>query len=135
MRPKHTDLSRTATGMRPALGLTLIEVLVALGMVALALAAGLTLNASLVRRAEREPAMLLADICARNHLAGLQLSDALPPLGQAQHGCVQAGRTLRLSTEVTPAPGTELRQVFLRVHDSTLTETALLQLATVVGPR
>jgi general secretion pathway protein I len=109
---------------------TLVEVLVALGMVAVALAAGLSLNASLLARAEREPAQLLAEVCARNRFAALRLTRALPPAGQELQICEQAGRSLEVLTTVAMA-GADFRQVRVQVRERG--GPALLNLATVLG--
>ena len=111
-------------------GFTLVEVLVALGMVAVALAAGLTLNASLVARAEREPTQLLAEVCARNRFAALRLLRQLPEAGEDLGRCEQAGRSLEVLTTVSAA-GTDFRQVRVQVREPG--GFVLLSLATVLG--
>ena len=59
-------------------GFTLVEVLVALGIVAIALTAGLQASAALTRHAGRQSDMLLAQICAENELVRLRLARQLP---------------------------------------------------------
>lgn len=115
-------------------GFTLVEVLVALGMVAVALAAGLALNASLAARAEREPLALLAEVCARNRFAQLRLLRQLPPPGEESGSCGQAGRQLQVITTVRLAASADFRQVQVSVRESGRAEQpALLSLATVLG--
>lgn len=114
-------------------GFTLVEVLVALGMVAVALAAGLSLSGSLVQRAERAPELLLAELCARNRFAALRLARQLPAPGQAQDRCEQAGQALEVVTTVTVAGSPDFRQVQVQVRSSMREGTVLLSLATVVG--
>lgn len=119
-------------------GFSLVEALVALGMVAVALAAGLALQASLVARAEREPDALLAEVCARNQLAWLQMQRQLPAPGQAVQPCTQAGRTLAVVTTVSEAGGGDFRQVQVQVRAPTGPgqgpgQAVLLSLATVLG--
>lgn len=111
-------------------GFTLVEVLVALGMVAVALAAGLSLNASLLARAEREPAQLLAEVCARNRFAALRLLRQLPEAGEDLSRCEQAGRLLEVLTTVSAA-GADFRQVQVQVREPA--GPTLLSLATVLG--
>ncbi len=112
-------------------GFTLVEVLVALGMVAVALAAGLSLSASLVQRAERAPELLLAELCARKRFAELRLARELPPAGQTQRSCTQAGVQLEVSSTVT-ALG-DFRQVQVQVRSPARAGAVVLSLATVLG--
>lgn len=113
-----------------ARGFTLIEVLVALGIVAVALAAGVRATASMTRNAERQSDLLLAQLCAENALVNVRLSRQMPAVGDNTTGCEQAGRSLlvRLSVQATPNPN------FLRVEAQILAgESRILALATVVG--
>jgi general secretion pathway protein I len=113
-----------------ARGFTLIEVLVALGIVAVALAAGVRATASMTRNAERQSDLLLAQLCAENALVNIRLSRQMPAVGDNTTGCEQAGRSLlvRLSVQPTPNPN------FLRVEAQILDgESRILALATVVG--
>lgn len=113
-----------------ARGFTLIEVLVALGIVAVALAAGVRATASLTRNAERQSDLLLAHLCAENELVNMRLSRQMPAVGDNTSVCEQAGRHLavRLSVQPTPNPN------FLRVEAQVLnSETRILTLSTIVG--
>ncbi len=102
----------------------------ALGMVAVALAAGAALQSSLARRAEREPQALLAEVCARNQFAALRLMRTLPPAGQETARCSQAGREFELVTTVTATASPDFRQVQVQVREA---GQPLLSLATVLG--
>jgi general secretion pathway protein I len=111
-------------------GFTLVEVLVALGIVAVALAAGVRTSAALTRNAERQTDFLLAQLCAENALIGVRLSRQMPAVGDNTTACEQAGRslTVNLSVRATPNPN------FLRVEAQVADQTApLLALSTVVG--
>lgn len=114
-----------------AQGFTLVEVLVALGIVAVALAAGVRATASLTRNAERQSDLLLAQLCAENALINMRLSRQMPAVGDNTTACEQAGRSLavRLSVQPTPNPN------FLRVEAQVLDEgnARTLGLSTVVG--
>lgn len=115
-------------------GFTLVEVLVALAMVSMALAAGFALNASTIARAEREPAQLLAEVCARNHFAALRLLRQLPQAGQEQLSCEQAGHTLEVLTQVSETGSPNFRQVHVQIRQTAPAGgTVLLNLATVLG--
>ena len=77
-------------------GFTLIEVLVALGITALALMAGLKATGSLSRNAERQTVSMLGQICAENELIALRLRRQLPDTGNTTVQCTQAGRLLQV---------------------------------------
>jgi general secretion pathway protein I len=72
-------------------GFTLIEVLIALGIVALALAAGSQATMSLTRNAQRQSDLVLAELCAENELAKARLSRQMPAVGDSGSICPQAG--------------------------------------------
>lgn len=113
-----------------ARGFTLVEVLVALGIVAVALAAGMRATAALTGNAERQSDILLAQLCAENALVNLRLSQQMPAVGDNTAPCEQAGRNLavRLSVQPTPNPN------FLRIEAQVLDGDArLLGLSTVMG--
>ncbi len=113
-----------------ARGFTLIEVLVALGIVALALTAGVRATAALTRNAERQTDQMLAHLCAENALIAARLSKQMPAVGENTRACEQAGRafTVRLAVAPTPNPN------FLRVEAQVLEDGAsMLSLATVIG--
>ena len=111
-------------------GFTLIEVLVALGIVAVALLAGLKATGALSRNAERQNLALLGQICAENELVRLRLLRQLPPTGSTSAECLQAGQALLLQTEVQTTPNPNFRRVDARVlHQG----VPVLQLSTVMG--
>ena len=112
------------------LGFTLIEVLVALGIVAIALAAGVRASASLTRNAERQSDLLLAHLCAENALVNIRLSTQMPAVGDNTAACEQGGRVLSVRLAVQPTPNPN----FLRVEAGVLDgEARILTLSTVVG--
>ena len=85
-------------------GFTLIEVLVALAIVAIALVAGSQATQALVRHGERQSDMLLAQICAENQLVAMRLSQVFPPFGDSEVSCPQAGVDLTVRITVMPTP-------------------------------
>jgi len=111
-------------------GFTLIEVLVALAIVATALIAGLQATAAITRNAERQTNRMLAQLCAENALAAVRLARQLPDVGDTSASCDQAGRTLELRLVVQPTPNPNFRRVDARLYQDT---QPLLQLSTVVG--
>jgi len=111
-------------------GFTLIEILVALGIVALALITGLRASASLVDNAQRQSDVLLAQLCAENELIKLRLARQMPGVGDSNVQCEQAGRNLQVNVSVFPTPNPS----FLRVEARVLSESRpVLQLSTVIG--
>ena len=89
--------------MKKARGFTLVEVLVALGIVAIALVAGLQASAALTANAQRQSDVLLAHICAENELIRLRLARQMPPVGESQQDCEQGGQLFQVRVRVAPA--------------------------------
>ena len=113
-----------------AAGFTLIEVMVALGMVAIALVAGLKATAALTDNARRQGDMILAQACAENALAAVRLTKGLPGLGETSTTCRQGGQDLTVVLAVAPTPNPNFRRVDARVRRGA---ESLMQLSTVVG--
>ena len=111
-------------------GFTLIEVLVALGITAVALMAGLQATGSLSRNAERQTVSMLGQICADNQLIALRLRRQLPDTGNTSVECMQAGRPLQVEVSVRPTPNPNFRRVDARVLDQ---GAYVLQVSTVMG--
>ncbi len=111
-------------------GFTLIEVLVALGIVAIALVAGLQATAALTNNAQRQSDVLLAQLCADNELAKTRLSTQLPAVGDSTQACTQANRQFDVLITVRPTPNPSFRRVDAKVAQE---GTPLLGFSTVVG--
>jgi len=77
---------------RPRHGFTLVEVLVAVAVVAIALAAGLRAAGVLVDNSQRLADVIAAQWCAENYLTNLKLTRQFPGIGEAPFGCEQLGR-------------------------------------------
>ncbi len=94
------------TAGRGAGGFTLVEVLVALAITAMALAAGLKAAGALTDNAQRLGDVTAAHWCADNALVDLRLSQQFPGTGEAEFTCNQLGRDFRglLRTQTTPNP-------------------------------
>lgn len=119
--------ARTA---RPVRGFTLVEVLVALAIVAIALMAGLQATSALTRNAARQTDVLLAHLCAENELVKVRLSNQMPSIGDATLGCEQGGRRYDVTVSVMPVPNPQFRRVDAQVFESGL---PVLRLSTIVG--
>ena len=112
-------------------GFTLIEVLIALGIVALALAAGSQATMSLTRNAQRQSDLLLADLCAENELAKARLAQQMPAVGDSGSICVQAGVSFNVTTSTIATLNPNFRRVDVQVRDEA--NAPVLRVSTVVG--
>lgn len=111
-------------------GFTLIEVLVALGIVAITLVTGLRATMALTNNAQRQADVLLAQVCAENELIRLRLSRQLPDMGSSDFGCEQAGHVFSGRLDVSPTPNPIFRRVDARVLDG---EFVVFRVATILG--
>ena len=110
-------------------GFTLIEVLVALAIVAIALLAGLQATTALTNNAMRQSDVLLAHVCAENELVGIRLLKQMPGVGNKTSACEQAGRNLQVTLSVQPTPNPKFRRVDAQISDGS---TPVLRLSTIV---
>lgn len=87
-------------------GFTLIEVMVALVIVAIALAAGVKAAGALTDNASRLRSVGAAQWCAENRLTELRLSHQFPSSGESVFACEQLGQNYqgRLVVRATPNP-------------------------------
>jgi general secretion pathway protein I len=113
-----------------AAGFTLIEVLVALGIVAVALAAGMRATAALTNNAERQASQLLAQLCAENALMAVRLARQMPAVGDNVVSCEQADRSFVVKLSAIATPNPNFLRVEARVRDG---EVPLLTLSTILG--
>ena len=140
---RHASRARTlGNGRRPARGgagprakrhsrgFTLVEVLVALSITAIALVAGLKATAALTDNAARQGTALLAQICAENRLTELRLARQLPGVGDTVVDCPQAGRVFQVAQSVRPTPNPYFRRVEAAVSEAGL---PVLRLSTIIG--
>lgn len=129
-RPPPRSRRRPSTPGSHGRGFTLVEVLVALGIVALALAAGMRASASLTRNAERQSEQLLAQLCAENALISVRLARQMPAVGDNVNVCEQAGRSFNVRLAVRPTPNANFLRVDAQVLDG---DIQIHSLATIVG--
>ena len=111
-------------------GFTLVEVLVALSIVAIALTAGTQATLSLTRNAERQSDVLLAHVCAENEMVRARLSKQLPGVGVSRIDCEQAGRNFAVAVAVRPTPNPNFRRIDAEVFNGA---APVLKLSTVLG--
>jgi general secretion pathway protein I len=112
-------------------GFTLIEVLVALAILALTLGGGLRALGQLTQSATRLPQAVLAQACMDNALAMLRWSGKRPVPGVQQSTCVQGSRTFVVALDVLPTPNPWL----MRIEGSVLDGDghAVVQVVALVG--
>lgn len=113
-----------------SLGFTLIEVLVALAIVAIALMAGMQATTALTRNAIRQSDIFLAQLCAENELIKLRLSKQMPAVGESTQPCDQAAQHFSVAMSGQPTPNPNFVRVVAQVFQG---NTPLLQLSTVMG--
>lgn len=111
-------------------GFTLVEVLVALSIVAIALMAGLQATTALTRNALRQSDIVLAQLCAENELVYARLSRQMPSVGDSTVTCQQAERQLTVAVIVRPTPNPSFRRVDAQVLDG---DSSILRISTIVG--
>ena len=99
-------------------GFTLVEVLVALAIVAVALAAGMRAAAGVVEGSRRLADVTAAQWCADNQLAALKLSRQFPGVGDGDFSCEQLGRQYRGTLRTRPTPNPNFRRVDAVVRDA-----------------
>jgi general secretion pathway protein I len=112
-------------------GFTLIEVLVALAIVAVTLGAGVKAAGALTGNTARLAEVTSAQWCADNQLTALKLARRYPDIGDTLFSCDQLGRTYagRMSVRNTPNPN--FRRVDARILDDN--GVTILLLSTILG--
>jgi general secretion pathway protein I len=97
-------------------GFTLIEVLVALAIVAMALLASVRAVGVMAQSGAELKMRLLAQLSARNQIALLRATRAFPALGVANPDCPQGNFQLVCRQETKGTPNEFFRRVEIRVY-------------------
>ncbi len=114
----------------PVRGFTLIEVLVALTIVAITLGAGIKAAGALAGNAQRLADVSAAQWCADNQLTALKLTKQFPGVGDSDFACEQLGKSFAGKLIVRPTPNPNFRRVDAQVADEA--GQPLLSLSTVL---
>ncbi|WGS48388.1 type II secretion system minor pseudopilin GspI [Paraburkholderia sp. D15] len=133
--PRVPSWTRAARGRRDAgarRGFTLIEVLIALAIVAIALGAVLRATGALATGTDDARARLLALWSADNALAAIRISSAWPPVGRTTFACPQGAYRFVCRQVVTAFQSPLVRQVTVSVFASAASRNVLAEAATVV---
>lgn len=112
------------------LGFTLVEVLVALAITAIAITAGVQATGALMRNTQRQSDIVLAQLCAENALVNIRLSKQLPNIGDISTPCEQAELPMTVTLVVRPTPNPSFRRADAQVFQG---DNSVLRLSTIVG--
>ncbi len=99
-------------------GFTLIEVMVALAVIAIALSATVRATGQLTEQQERLRLQQLAGMCADNAFTEIRLKEGFPPTGERELKCTQDGVTLSAQLSVLPTPNPNFRRLQSRWRDA-----------------
>ena len=121
----------TSAARARAAGFTLIEVMVALAIVAITLGAGIKAAGALANNAERLTDASLGQWCADNQLIGLKLARPTLSVGDSDFACEQLGRSYPGKLLTRPTLNPSFRRVEAVVSDSA--GTPLVTLSTVLS--
>ncbi len=125
-RPNHAPCPDSQLSQ----GFTLIEVLVALFIVALTLITGVKASSTLMQSAERQQSTLLAQLCIDNYLIGIRLSKQLPGTGEQLSVCQQASQSITLRAQINTTPNPSFRRLDIQAFQR---DTPILTVSTVLG--
>ncbi len=111
-------------------GMTLIEVLVALAILAFTLAAGIKAAGSLTMNAQRMVDLTAAQWCAENHLLQFKLGRVYPSVGDSDFRCQQLGRRFGGHMTVRPTPNVNFRRIDVQMFDEA--QQPIVKISTVM---
>jgi general secretion pathway protein I len=116
-------------------GFTLIEVLVALAVVAVALLAAIRAAGTMAQTNAELRLRLLASLAADNRIAELRSAGAFPAIGTRSNPCPQGKAKLECVEEVKNTPNPLFRRVEVRVYANGERDHMLAELIGVLPRR
>ena len=116
-------------------GFTLIEVLVALAIVAVALLAAVRAAGAMAQTNAELRLRLLAQLSADNRIAELRSAGAFPALGTRASACPQGRTPLHCVEELKSTPNPLFRRVEVRVYPAEGGEHMLAELIGILPRR
>lgn len=114
-------------------GFTLIEVLIALAIVAVALGAAIRATAAIANNDNALRAKALAVVAAENRMNWLRLSGEFPALGRTVVPCSQGAQAMQCEQTVSSSVNSFFRQVTVRVYAHDDRGTTLVSITGIVG--
>lgn len=115
-------------------GFTLVEVLVALALLAVALAAGMRALSQAADSAGNLKSRTLAMWVAQNRLAAAQLASSSPGFGQQDGSETQAGARFVWQANVTATPNPAFRRIEIVVAEPDRPAYVLARIVGYLGP-
>lgn len=119
--------------MKRRAGFTLVEILVALAIIAIALTAGMRALAQATDTASALKARTLALWVAQNRLAAAQIATPWPALGSYTGEAAQAGTSFVWQASVTNTPNPTFRRIEITVAQPHSPDYALARLTGFIG--
>lgn len=113
-------------------GFTMLEVLVALMIVATALIASLRAVGSLTSNSDGLRANMMSTWSAENRLVQMRLSKTFPPVGKQTYECPQGDLQLMCEEEVIASPNPRFRRVEVSVYEAAHPERRIIKLVQLV---
>ena len=114
-------------------GFTLVELLVALGIVAVALLAGLRAVGAMARTSAELELRMLAQVSAENRIAELRAARAFPAVGTRMVPCQQGRVALECVEETKATPNPFFRRIEVRVYPAADRELMLAELVGILA--
>lgn len=127
---RHSDVPGARTRIA---GFTLIEVLVAVAIVALGLSGILATINGMVGSSAYLRDKTLANWVAQNHITELRLQPEWPDLGKSTDEAEMAGQAWHIETEVIETPVEKLRRINVSVSFEDSKDSPLVTVAAFVG--
>jgi general secretion pathway protein I len=113
-------------------GFTLVEMLVALAIVAVALLAGLRAVGAMARTSAELELRMLAQVTAENRIAELRAARAFPGVGTRTLACPQGRVAFECVEETKATPNPFFRRVEIRVYAADDRSQMLAELVGIV---